>query len=522
MNQTMNNINDLTPRGAQEAKPVPLNAIIENTDALFCYLDKELNFVAFNSSCIKVFKSWYKTEIKTGDNILTALRALGESEVAEWSAILGEVLSGNARKFIRKYPHHGITRYINFNVQPVLENGAMAGISCFATDVTENKMLSDKLKAAELRYRMVSNSPMLGICWASEQGKILYTNQSFSAMLGYSNLEMMDMHFAKFTSAEDMGDQLELMDKLRRGEKNSYRFEKRYLTKTGKTMWGEIILSAGRDSKGVLKYYIGLVQDITYRKQAEEDLKTLNESLEAKIKERTAALTEANRELEAFNYSVSHDLQTPLRTINGFSRILLSDYAKNMDAEGRQLLEQINSGSGNAGQLIRHLLEFSRLNTTNLIKKEINMQRIVDDVLAGIQSGEKPRQAEIKVEALGVACCDPLLIKQVWTNLIWNALKYSSKKEKPVIEIGGKQVNNENIYYIKDNGAGFDMAEQDKLFRAFQRLHSETEFEGTGIGLATVQRIVGKHGGRVWAEGEVNKGATFWFSLPVIENCGAD
>jgi light-regulated signal transduction histidine kinase (bacteriophytochrome) len=248
------------------------------------------------------------------------------------------------------------------------------------------------------------------------------------------------------------------------------------------------------------------------RRRAEED-RRIKAELERRVAERTAQLEAANKELESFSYSVSHDLRSPLRAIDGFSRILQEDYAGKLDDESRRLLGVIRDNSQKMGRLIDDLLEYSRLGRKPLSTVEIDMKRLVEEVLGELQvSGEKPPR--LVLGALPPARGDAMLVKQAWANLMGNAIKFSSKRERPVIEVSGREDGAESVYCVKDNGAGFDMQYYDKLFGVFQRLHSAEEFSGTGVGLAIVQRVVTRHGGRLWAEGKVNEGATFYFALP--------
>lgn len=257
-----------------------------------------------------------------------------------------------------------------------------------------------------------------------------------------------------------------------------------------------------------------LVRDITRETLAQIEIIALNETLETKVKERTAQLQMVNKELEAFSYTVSHDLQAPLRSLCNFSNILLNGYADKLDADGKEFLKIIDASATRMNDLIRDLLAFSKLGKAAMAKKAVNMQELVNIVLYGIRLEGKSLNTKIKLNKLGSAQSDPALVKQVWANLISNAIKYSSKKENPEIEIGMKEVMGENVYYVTDNGVGFDMKYSDKLFKVFQRLHGQADFEGTGVGLATVERIINRHGGRIWGEGKVDEGASFYFTLP--------
>jgi light-regulated signal transduction histidine kinase (bacteriophytochrome) len=226
-------------------------------------------------------------------------------------------------------------------------------------------------------------------------------------------------------------------------------------------------------------------------------------------------LENANKELEAFSYSVSHDLRAPLRSINGFAQILMEDFAPKLDDEAKRICTIIQENSLNMGRLIDELLAFSRLSRVELAHTEIEMAEVITSVCHEFIDEKARERIDLKVENICNAQGDPAMIKQVWINLILNAIKYSSKKEKSVITISCKKENEKYIYCVRDNGVGFDMAYANKLFGVFQRLHSVKDFEGSGVGLAIVQRIIHRHGGEVWAEGKVDQGASFYFSLPV-------
>jgi light-regulated signal transduction histidine kinase (bacteriophytochrome) len=248
---------------------------------------------------------------------------------------------------------------------------------------------------------------------------------------------------------------------------------------------------------------------------AELKIQQLNAELEDRVLERTALLEASNKELEAFAYSVSHDLRAPLRAVNSFAEILLQDYSNNLEDEAKRICSVIRDNSLKMGKLIDGLLNFSRLNRTELMKTRVNMRKLIE--LAYAELPDPQRKQKIKfiiADKIHKANADVVLIRQVWANLIQNAVKFTSNATEPEIEISSTKEPEQIIYCVKDNGAGFDMKYVNKLFGVFQRLHSDKEFEGTGVGLALVQRILHRHGGRVWATGEPGRGAAFYFSLP--------
>ena len=248
-------------------------------------------------------------------------------------------------------------------------------------------------------------------------------------------------------------------------------------------------------------------------RRAEEEVRTLNMKLEERVAARTAELVIANQELESFTYSVSHDLRAPLRHVDGFAQFLEEEYGPQIPVEAQALVKKIRRGSQNMGHLVDDLLNLSRIGKKELTRQPTELTPLVESAMADIKLDSGDRKIEWRTEPLPSADCDPGLIKQVFINLLSNAAKYTRRREDPRIEIGQKPVDGNTAIFIRDNGVGFNMKYAGKLFGVFQRLHRPEDFEGTGVGLATVARIVRKHGGSIWAEAEVDKGATFFFTL---------
>jgi signal transduction histidine kinase len=264
---------------------------------------------------------------------------------------------------------------------------------------------------------------------------------------------------------------------------------------------------------------------IAIRTQTELEIRKLNTELEKRVAERTAALAQrstqlesANRELEAFSYSVSHDLRAPLRSIDGFTKALLEDYARTLDSTGKDYLERVRGATQRMSGLIDELLKLSRISRAELHRRPVNLSTWAEEIARDLRTAQPERKANFTIQPGLIAQGSPELLRALLQNLLNNAWKFTRNRDPAQIEFGTQNANGQAIYFVRDNGAGFDMAYVDKLFGAFQRLHSVEEYEGTGIGLATVQRIVHRHGGRVWAEGKLDQGATFYFTLPAIEH----
>jgi light-regulated signal transduction histidine kinase (bacteriophytochrome) len=283
--------------------------------------------------------------------------------------------------------------------------------------------------------------------------------------------------------------------------------------KDGTRFWGSVVITAMRNAQGELIGFSKVTRDLTERKSAEERIQALNHNLEHHV----AELTAANRELDAFTYSLAHDLRAPLRHIHGFATILMENFQEKADDEAKRLLGKILKSSKEMGVMVDDLLNFARLGRVELQRTRVDLAQMVEEVKRQLEPDMQGRSINWEVDALPTVSGDPALLRQVLVNLLSNAVKYTSKEPDAQIKVGSRNGGSEITMFVRDNGAGFEMQYAEKLFRVFQRLHRAEEFEGTGVGLANVRRIIERHGGRIWAEGAPGKGATFYFSLPAKE-----
>jgi PAS domain S-box-containing protein len=268
-----------------------------------------------------------------------------------------------------------------------------------------------------------------------------------------------------------------------------------------------------RDERGAVIGVFGISRDITAARRVDEEIRLLNAELDQRVTERSVRLEAAIKEQESFSYSISHDLRAPLRHINSYSALLTEECAACLTPEAGNYLERIRFSSRSMGKLIDDLLELSRIGRSPMLKSPVSLSELAEGICFRLQQTAPERRVEVKIAPDLIAQGDPIMLQQTLENLLDNAWKYSAPREAACIELGTARIGEQEVFFVRDNGVGFDMAYQDKLFGAFQRLHG-AEFEGTGIGLAMVKRIIGRHGGKVWAEGEVNKGATIYFTLP--------
>jgi PAS domain S-box-containing protein len=380
----------------------------------------------------------------------------------------------------------------------------------------ERMLVEDEKRASDERFRAFAEQNISGVFLFNMKGDIFFVNQRMSEITGYSQKEISKMKIGNFlgtihphllpkgTTTLDISP---IIDN-NISETNEYKIR----TKDGATKWVLVNLNPFKIDEE--KYFAVLMIDITNEKLAEEQLKQLNTELETRVIERTAQLEILNKELEAFSYSVSHDLRTPLRSIAGFSQALSEDYTDSLDQIGQDYLMRIRNSTKRMSRLIDDMLDLSRLSRKDMTYENTNLSNLANEIMKNLAEINPERKVKIKIEKNLEINGDYLLLRQLLENLIGNSWKFTQKNSKATIEFGSKVIKNERVFFVKDNGVGFDKTYMDKLFEIFQRLHTQQEFEGTGIGLAIVKRIIDRHKGKIWAESELNKGATFFFTIP--------
>jgi len=334
------------------------------------------------------------------------------------------------------------------------------------------------------------------------EGRIVSWNEGARRIKGYQAEDIIGHHFSRFYPEEDVRAgrpqaELKVAASAGRMEDEGWR-----VRKDGSRFWANVIISAVRNSRGELIGFSKISRDMTQRKRMEEELLAARLSAE-----------NSSRELEAFAYSVAHDLRSPLRALDGFSKVLLVRYADRLDEEGKDFLQRVRENSVQMGRLIDDLLALSRVTRGIMHRERVDLSAMVSEIAARLRNVSPERSAEFAIAQGLWAEGDPGLLRLALENLLGNAWKYTSKHPSARIEFGAERKAGRTVYFVRDDGAGFDMAFAKMLFKPFNRLHRTTEFEGTGIGLATVQRVISRHGGQIGAEGQVERGATFYFTL---------
>jgi len=362
--------------------------------------------------------------------------------------------------------------------------------------------LLDVLMHDESVHQMMDSRGDYAIFMLDSRGCVASWNKGAHHIKGYSRQEIIGKDFSVFYAAEDRASGKPERDLAIAARDGRFEEEAIRVRKDGSTFWGNIVLSAVRDRTNTLAGFVKVTRDLTERRGAQERAFAADQALKA-----------VNAELEAFTYSVSHDLRAPIRQIEGFSKILGEHLGKHIDPQVAYYLQRIQEGSQQMSRLVNDLLDLAQIGQKQTSPRLISLDSLIAQVLANVRGEITDRDIEWQVDSFPAVVCDPGLMHIAFTNLLSNAVKYTRPRKKAVIEIGHMVADGQLVIYVRDNGVGFDMKYADKLFGVFQRLHRAAEFEGDGVGLATVQRIIRKHNGRVWAESAPDGGATFFFTL---------
>ena len=378
--------------------------------------------------------------------------------------------------------------------------------------IADRKQAEEQLRYSEARYRaIVEDNPDL-ICRFLPDTTLTFVNEAYCQYFDRARTDLIDKPFLFLLPKESHKFVKANIDRIVK-TRRTVSYEHYVIAPNGERRWLHWTDRPIFNESGDVLELQSIGRDITERIKSEKEIQRLNEELEQRVRERTAQLESANNELESFTYSVSHDLRAPVRAIEGFSQILVEEFSSHLPLEARRLIGIVQSNTRHMGRLIDDLLTFSRLGRQPVNKQTIRTSDMVHQAMGTLQGEMEGREVKIKIGKLPDCEGDPSLIEQVWLNLLSNAIKYSRKRKRARIEVGCLESDGQHVYFVKDNGVGFDMKYADKLFGVFQRLHHSSEFEGTGVGLAIVERIIHRHSGLVWAESEPGKGATFFFKI---------
>lgn len=384
-------------------------------------------------------------------------------------------------------------------------------------DITERRRAEEALRVSEARFRALFDHAAVAMGILDLDGRIVEANDALCKLAGLPRDGLLGTSHLAYSHPDDLAVTQQMFGTVAGGTSDTYILEKRYVTAGAHLIWARLSAALIRDGAGRPLYVTAIIDDITEQKLAAEAVRQANAELEERVAQRTAELKDANAELSAFNYSVSHDLRAPLRHIEGFIRILEEDYADRLPPEGRRYLERVRAGSVRLNQLIDALLRLVRVGRAELQPRSVNLTELAHATFEDLCQHRNGQAIDFVVGALPRTCGDPVLLRELFDNLIGNAIKFTRAVPGARIEVGIESCNGDRVFYVRDNGVGFDPAYAERLFRVFQRLHSAHDFEGTGIGLSIVKRIVERHGGKVWAESVPGQGATFYFTLPEPE-----
>lgn len=409
----------------------------------------------------------------------------------------------------------GVARHIEVRGRPIRgADEVLLGYRGTGRDETAFVHSTRALRELETRHREMVNHLREVIFRIDAHGRFTYLNRAWESLTGQPVNQAIGQRVLRWLSKDEARYLIARLEPMLTGRRSAMQIEVRTGTGSASARWLEIAIGARFDGDGALESLSGSIEDITQRKQAEATLYDMNAELERRVKRRTAELEASNRELEAFSYSVSHDLRNPLRAIDGFSQIILEDYGDRLDATAHGHLGRIRAASQKLSTLIDDLLELGRLTRAPISRTEVDLSALARAIVRDLRAEAPERSGRIAIGTHLMARVDPMLARVLMEHLLRNAWTFTADREVAEIEFDARLRNREVVFHIRDNGIGFDMDHAAQLFKPFNRLHDQADRSGTGIGLATVARIVTRHGGRIWAEGTPGKGACFYFTLP--------
>jgi PAS domain S-box-containing protein len=402
----------------------------------------------------------------------------------------------------------GKRKWFLLSIQPM-----PMGILILSVDITDNKLSEKALIESERKFKSVFESSNIAKSITTLKGEI-NVNKAFCDMLGYSTEELKNKNWADITPQEEIGMINNEVDSLIKGVRRSTRFKKRYVHKNGSLIWTDVSVALVLDETGKPLYFLTTVVDITEQKHAEMVISKLNEELEERVARRTSQLESANRELETFTYSVSHDLKAPLRGIDGYSKLLDDMYKNKLDEEAQFFISSIRSSTLKMNQIIDDLLEYSRLDRSKMTLTRIKISEFISSIISAYSDEVASNKFKLALDSPDIEImADPKGLKIALRNLIDNAIKFSAVKSDPFIRIRVEERESSWLLSVNDNGVGFEMKYSQKIFVIFQRLHKAEEFPGTGIGLAMVSKAMQKMDGKAWAESTPGIGSTFYLEM---------
>ena len=518
---------DISERKRSEESSRLLSSIVESSDDAIISKNLDGTILSWNSGAERIYG--YSAGEMLGQPISVLFPPDRHGELPD---LMGHLRLGLRIEHLEteRVKKDGRHIFVSLTISPIRDaNNHIAGASVIARDITGRKRAERELLLSEERYRSLAFVTTQIVWTTNPAGEVVEDIPQWRAFTGQSPEEIQGWGWIEALHPEDRERTTDVWSRALRNH-SFYETEYRIRRRDGQYRCMAVHGVPVLEKDGVIREWVGACEDITERRLAEDEIRKLNEELEQRVTERTVQLQAANQELEAFVYSVSHDLRAPLRAVDGFSRILLEEHASQLSADAQRYLQFARTNAVQMGNLIDALLAFSRLGRQPLRKQPVDLSSLVNESLKALRAGREGRQFQITVNKLPSCEGDALLLKQVFMNLLSNAHKYTRAREIARIEVGAlalKDLIDQEIpmppedimdghsvvYYVRDNGVGFDMRYAGKLFGVFQRLHLSGEYEGTGVGLANVQRIIHRHGGRVWADAAVNQGATFYFTL---------